>query len=149
MSSAAVAGLEPGLADVVGACCVELARALAATGFEEDAGPEEDASAPGDAAAALEARPLRSASPPLARASRRRSDSAVRVLGAIRLQRLRIGLVRGRVRGGGGGDAAAKILRFSRETFEDRRADGSGAVPEGTRPRALNVLARAHAASAA
>ena len=33
MSSAAVAGLEPGLADVVGACCVELARALAATGL--------------------------------------------------------------------------------------------------------------------
>ena len=47
-------------------------------------------------------------------------------------------------------DAAAKILRFSRETFEDSvsSASGSGAVPEGTRLALLNVLARAHAASA-
>ena len=152
MSSAAVAGLEPGLADVVGACCVELARALAATGFEEDAGPEEEVRerAWRGVAAALEATVA------VGVAAACESVSPQERLGGASARGQSVSSDCASVSSAGAYaaaaacDAAAKILRFSRETFEDSvsSASGSGAVPEGTRLALLNVLARAHAASA-
>ena len=152
MSSAAVAGLEPGLADDVGACCVELARALAATGFEEDEGPEEEVRerAWRGVAAALEATVA------VGVAAACESVSPQERLGGTSARGQSVSSDCASVSSAGAYaaaaacDAAAKILRFSRETFEDSvsSASGSGAVPEGTRLALLNVLARAHAAAA-
>ena len=164
MSSAAVAGLEPGLADVVGACCVEIARALTATAAEDAEEAENAENAENAEAEEVRERAWRGVAAAL------EATVAVGVAAACESvspqDRLGVGNRSGQsvssdcasVSSAGAYaaaaacDAAAKILQLSREDPSSVSSVSSErahlAVPEGTRLALLDVLARAHAAAA-
>ena len=148
MASAAAAGADRELPDVVGACCVELARALAATAAED----------------ATRARALAEGESPDENSTAAVRERAWRGVAAA-LETMVAGGVAAAAKPAPNGfgasaevssagayaataacDAAAKILALP--AVGTPGTPGTPSVPEGTRRALLDVLARAHAAAA-